>query len=135
MIRWRPRRWHAASSRTSRIRFHRYTQEEDAPAVRPQEPGHGRLEPFHTYAMRQAIDEGFILDVLRNYLTYRRTAAAEAAVDEAKRKVDPRKAKAKLVRAAELHPKPRRQRARRSSWTISASTRWAGWAAEPRRWW
>jgi len=26
--------------------------------------------PFHTYSMRQAIDEGFILDVLQNYTTY-----------------------------------------------------------------
>ena len=24
--------------------------------------------PFHVYSMRQAIDEGFILDVLRNYI-------------------------------------------------------------------
>ncbi|MHB9117089.1 MAG: type I restriction endonuclease subunit R [Burkholderiales bacterium] len=27
-------------------------------------------EAFHTYSMRQAIEEGFILDVLRNYTTY-----------------------------------------------------------------
>jgi type I restriction enzyme R subunit len=27
--------------------------------------------PFHVYSMRQAIEEGFILDVLRNYVTYR----------------------------------------------------------------
>ena len=28
-------------------------------------------EPFHVYSMRQAIEEGFILDVLQNYITYR----------------------------------------------------------------
>jgi type I restriction enzyme R subunit len=28
-------------------------------------------EPFHVYSMRQAIEEGFILDVLRNYTPYR----------------------------------------------------------------
>lgn len=28
-------------------------------------------EPFHRYTMRQAIEEGFILDVLRNYTTYK----------------------------------------------------------------
>ncbi len=28
------------------------------------------FEPFHTYSMRQAIEEGFILDVLQNYTTY-----------------------------------------------------------------
>ena len=29
-----------------------------------------RYEPFHLYSMRQAIEEGFILDVLANYTTY-----------------------------------------------------------------
>ena len=29
------------------------------------------LEPFHLYSMRQAIEEGFILDVLQNYTTYK----------------------------------------------------------------
>ena len=31
----------------------------------------GRVCPFHIYSMRQAIEEGFILDVLLNYTTYR----------------------------------------------------------------
>lgn len=31
----------------------------------------GQFYPFHTYTMKQAIDEGFILDVLRNYTPYR----------------------------------------------------------------
>lgn len=31
----------------------------------------GRFEPFHLYSMKQAIEEGFILDVLANYTTYR----------------------------------------------------------------
>lgn len=30
----------------------------------------GSFEAFHTYSMRQAIEEGFILDVLQNYMTY-----------------------------------------------------------------
>ena len=30
----------------------------------------GKPEPFHTYSMRQAIEEGFILDVLCNYTHY-----------------------------------------------------------------
>ncbi len=29
----------------------------------------GRFEPFHLYSMRQAIDEGFIAEVLANYTT------------------------------------------------------------------
>src|SRR5881628_2668575 len=31
----------------------------------------GKFEPFHLYSMRQAIEEGFILDVLENYTTYK----------------------------------------------------------------
>lgn len=30
----------------------------------------GTYRPFHIYSMRQAIEEGFILDVLQNYMTY-----------------------------------------------------------------
>ena len=31
----------------------------------------GTFAPFHIYSMRQAIEEGFILDVLKNYTTYK----------------------------------------------------------------
>ncbi|MPL75073.1 hypothetical protein SDC9_20894 [bioreactor metagenome] len=31
----------------------------------------GKYHPYHIYSMRQAIDEGFILDVLKNYMTYK----------------------------------------------------------------
>lgn len=35
-------------------------------------PGQDGLpQPFHVYSMRQAIEEGFILDVLKNYTTYK----------------------------------------------------------------
>ncbi len=34
------------------------------------ELSNGSYHPFHTYSMRQAIEEGFILDVLQNYMTY-----------------------------------------------------------------
>lgn len=30
----------------------------------------GKYRPYHIYSMRQAIEEGFILDVLKNYMTY-----------------------------------------------------------------
>ncbi|WP_220183115.1 type I restriction endonuclease subunit R [Sphaerisporangium album] len=64
-------------------------------------PATGAMEPFHVYSMRQAIDEGFIHDVLRNYVTYATYfKLSEAAVEEAERLVDPRKAKSQLVRAA-----------------------------------
>ena len=31
----------------------------------------GQTEAFHIYSMKQAIEEGFILDVLQNYITYK----------------------------------------------------------------
>lgn len=31
----------------------------------------GSFHPFHIYSMHQAIEEGFILDVLQNYMTYK----------------------------------------------------------------
>ena len=30
----------------------------------------GSYKPYHVYSMQQAIEEGFILDVLKNYMTY-----------------------------------------------------------------
>lgn len=63
----------------------------------------GKPEAFHTYSMRQAIEEGFILDVLRNYTTYStwfkfvKTAEDDPAI--------PKKKGAKaLAKFKELHP-------------------------------
>ncbi len=36
------------------------------------ESGPSGASPFHEYSMRQAIEEGFIMDVLANYTTYKR---------------------------------------------------------------
>ncbi|WEK08115.1 MAG: DEAD/DEAH box helicase family protein [Candidatus Pseudomonas colombiensis] len=60
-------------------------------------------EAFHLYSMRQAIEEGFILDVLRNYTTYStawKIAHPEGEDDE----VDSKKARIKLARWVRLHP-------------------------------
>lgn len=35
------------------------------------EDSEGKFHPFHLYSMKQAIEKGFILDVLTNYTTYR----------------------------------------------------------------
>ncbi|MET8004223.1 type I restriction endonuclease subunit R [Nonomuraea glycinis] len=78
----------------------------------------GMYVPFHIYSMRQAIDEGYILDVLANYITYDtkwrlRNAAVEQNESQiANPEVDAGKAKARLVRLAELHPKSLEQKAR-----------------------
>ena len=36
-----------------------------------QQQADGTFQPFHLYSMKQAIEEGFILDVLANYTTYK----------------------------------------------------------------
>jgi len=63
----------------------------------------GRRQPFHLYSMRQAIEEGFILDVLANYTTYGSywKVAAHAAEDP---DVDKAKAAAAIARFVSLHP-------------------------------
>ena len=60
-------------------------------------------EPFHLYSMRQAIEEGFILDVLRNYTTYS-TAWKIAHPNGEDDEVDSKKARIKLARWVRLHP-------------------------------
>lgn len=46
------------------------------------EQSDGSYRPFHTYSMRQAIEEGFILDVLQNYTTYRMYYQIAKAIDD-----------------------------------------------------
>lgn len=60
-------------------------------------------EAFHLYSMRQAIEEGFILDVLRRYTTYAvawKLAHGDAEDDE----VDSKKARTTLAKWVRLHP-------------------------------
>ena len=42
----------------------------------------GKFTPFHLYSMKQAIEEGFILDVLANYTTYRSYYEIEKSIEE-----------------------------------------------------
>jgi type I restriction enzyme R subunit len=42
----------------------------------------GGFQPFHLYSMKQAIEEGFILDVLANYTTYRSYYELQKSVEE-----------------------------------------------------
>lgn len=57
--------------------------------------------PFHEYSMRQAVEEGFILDVLQNYRTYKSYYELEKTIED-----DPRfkgaKAKRKVARYVSL---------------------------------
>lgn len=52
--------------------------------------GDGKPQPFHTYTMQQAIDEGFILDVLENYTSY--NTAFQIAQNATDGKLKPAKA-------------------------------------------
>lgn len=42
----------------------------------------GSFKPFHLYSMKQAIEEGFILNVLANYTTYKSYYEIQKSVDE-----------------------------------------------------
>lgn len=42
----------------------------------------GKFKPFHLYSMKQAIEEGFILDVLANYTTYKSYYEIEKSIIE-----------------------------------------------------
>jgi len=67
------------------------------------EPGPSGSSPFHEYSMRQAIEEGFIMDVLQNYTTYKRFFGLIKQVEN-----DPdvprKKAAKALTQYLELHP-------------------------------
>lgn len=71
---------------------------------KPAGPGN-TPEPFHVYSMRQAIEEGFILDVLRNYTSYKlafKLAKEGKEIDDAE--VERSAAMKGLMRWVRLHP-------------------------------
>ena len=90
----------------------------DPERVNPRTSEKGMYVPFHVYSMRQAIEEGYILDVLTNYLTWdTKWRLRNAAVEQQKSQlanphVDKAKANAKLVRYAEQHPTSIAQKAK-----------------------
>lgn len=47
-----------------------------------QKQADGSFEPFHLYSMKQAIEEGFILDVLANYTTYKSYYEIEKSIED-----------------------------------------------------
>jgi type I restriction enzyme R subunit len=63
----------------------------------------GKPIPFHLYSMRQAIEEGFILDVLANYISYKAYYGLVKAASEDPR-VPKKQALAQLARFMSLHP-------------------------------
>lgn len=60
-------------------------------------------EPFHIYSMRQAIEEGFILDVLKNYTNYKVAYKLSLKIQAQDSEVDSKKARVKLNQWVKLH--------------------------------
>lgn len=60
-------------------------------------------EAYHVYSMRQAIEEGFILDVLKNYTNYKVVYKLKQKIEEKDDTVDAKKAKIKLNQWVRLH--------------------------------
>ncbi len=63
----------------------------------------GKPKPFHLYSMRQAIEEGFILDVLQNYTTYELYFKLTKAIEEDPN-LNKKKAAKAIGRFVSLHP-------------------------------
>ena len=63
----------------------------------------GTFKPFHLYSMKQAIEEGFILDVLANYTTYKSYYEIEKSIED-NPLFDTKKAQKKLRNFVEKHP-------------------------------
>ncbi len=64
---------------------------------------YGRYHPFHRYTMKQAIEEDFILDVLKNYLTYPTYFKLVKKIQDDP-EYDEKKAKRLLRNFVEQHP-------------------------------
>jgi type I restriction enzyme R subunit len=102
----------AARAPTERISYYAFTATPKAKTLelfgRPPDPTlpaseDNKPDAFHVYSMRQAIEEGFILDVLQNYVTYG-TAWRLTYPHGDDREVDTRKGASKLARWVRLHP-------------------------------
>lgn len=63
----------------------------------------GKPQPFHLYSMKQAIEEGFILDVLKNYTTYKTYFKLSKQIEDDP-KVNKKKASRAIGRFMSLHP-------------------------------
>jgi type I restriction enzyme R subunit len=103
----------AARGRQPNLSFFAFTATPKAKTLElfgetPAEGGNARA--FHTYSMRQAIDEGFILDVLRNYTSYEQLYRLADKADQ-EIEVPKGKAQSKLRRFATFHPHAKDQKA------------------------
>ncbi|VVB91394.1 Type III restriction enzyme, res subunit [uncultured archaeon] len=63
----------------------------------------GKPVPFHLYSMCQAIEEGFIMDVLKNYTTYKTFFKLSKRIEDDP-KINKKKASRAIARFVSLHP-------------------------------
>ena len=71
----------------------------DEPASNPD----NMPKAYHVYTMRQAIEEGFILDVLKNYTNYKVAYNLAMKMEGSDQEVESKKAKVKLNQWVRLH--------------------------------
>lgn len=71
------------------------------PALPPSKQN--KPEAYHVYSMRQAIEEGFILDVLKNYTNYKVAYQLAQRIQAKDEQVDSKKAQVKLNQWVRLH--------------------------------
>ena len=74
------------------------------------EDENGKFHPFHLYSMKQAIEEGFILDVLTNYTTYHSYYELTKSIED-NPEYDSERAQKMLRRYVEKEPKTIRAKA------------------------
>ena len=77
--------------------FGRLPRPEEAPSKA------NKPEAFHVYSMRQAIEEGFILDVLKNYTNYKVAYNLAMKMKDADQEVESKRAKVRLNQWVRLH--------------------------------
>ena len=101
----------AARGPSDRISYYAFTATPKAKTLelfgRPPDPSlplsaDNKPQAFHLYSMRQAIEEGFILDVLKRYTTY--STAWKLAHPDGDVEVDSKRTRTKLARWVRLHP-------------------------------
>jgi type I restriction enzyme R subunit len=77
--------------------FGRLPKPDEAPSKQ------NKPEAYHVYSMRQAIEEGFILDVLKNYTNYKVAYNLAMKMEASDQEVESKKAKVKLNQWVRLH--------------------------------
>ena len=87
-----------ATPKTKTLELFGRLPKSDEPASKTNLP-----EAFHVYSMRQAIEEGFILDVLKNYTSYKVAYNLALKIQGSDEEVESKKAKVKLNQWVRLH--------------------------------